>query len=263
MADPAGSAPSFAAVDTHCHLFLMDEDPGHVIADARAVGVPRLVCVGIDPQTSRRALQLAQSFRGVFATAGMHPHTASALDRRGESEVEELLADPMVVAVGETGLDAYRRLSPMEDQDRAFRTHVALSRETGKPVVVHVRDAWEDAFRILEEERAEHVVLHCFTGDRALGREAAERGYFLSFAGNVTYPSASALREAASEAPLDRLLAETDSPFLTPQVRRGTPNHPANLVHTLAVLADIRGLDLDEMVAHTAENAHRAFPLVR
>ena len=222
-----------------------------------------MVCVGIDPQTSRRALELAQSFRGVFATAGMHPHTASALDGQGESEIEELLADPMVVAVGETGLDAYRRLSPMEDQHRAFRTHVALSRETGKPIVVHVRDAWEEAFRILEEERAEHVVLHCFTGDGALGREAAQRGYFLSFAGNVTYPSADRLREAAAQAPIDRVLAETDSPFLTPQTRRGTPNHPANVVHTMALLAEIRGLDLDEMVARTSENAHRAFPLVR
>ena len=263
MSDPVGSAPSFAAVDTHCHLFLMDGDPGTVIADARSAGVPRMVCVGIDPQTSRRALELAQSFRGVFATAGMHPHTASELDRKGESEIEELLADPMVVAVGETGLDAYRMLSSMEDQQRTFRTHLALSRETGKPLVVHVRDAWEDAFRILEEERAEHVVLHCFTGDAALGRQAAERGYFLSFAGNVTYPGAGAVREAAVEAPLDRLLAETDSPFLTPQARRGRPNHPANVVDTMAVLAEVRGLDLDEMVARTSANAQRAFPLVR
>jgi TatD DNase family protein len=256
-------APPASAIDTHCHLFLMEGEPGDVVSSARAAGVERVLCVGIDPQSSRRSLELAQSFRGVFATAGMHPHTASGLDRRAGSEVEELLADPLVVAVGETGLDAYRKLSPMADQHRAFRTHIALSRESGKPVVVHVRDAWEDAYRILEEERAEHVVLHCFTGDAALAREAGERDYFVSFARNVTYPTAGAMREAAGTVPLDRILVETDSPFLTPQEKRGQPNHPANVMATLAVLAEVRGLDLDEMVARTAGNALRAFPLVR
>src|SRR5712691_13481792 len=121
-------APAGLAVDTHCHLFLMEQDPADVVATARAAGVTRLVCAGIDPSTSRRSAELAASFRGVFATAGMHPHTASDLDRRAGSEIEELLADPMVVAVGETGLDYYRKLSPPEDQHRSLRTHVALSR---------------------------------------------------------------------------------------------------------------------------------------
>ena len=128
---------------------------------------------------------------------------------------------------------------------------------------MHVREAWEDAYRILEEERAESVVLHCFTGDAALAREAGERGYFVSFAGNVTYSTAGAMRDAAGTVPLDRILVETDSPFLTPQEKRGQPNHPANVMATLAVLAEVRGLDLDEMVARTAGNALRAFPLVR
>jgi TatD DNase family protein len=241
----------------------MDADPAGVVAAARADGVARLVCAGIDPASSRRSAELASSFRGVFATAGMHPHTASDFDRRAGSEIEELLADPMVVAVGETGLDYYRKLSPPADQQRSLRTHVSLSRETGKPLVVHVRDAWEDAYRILAEERAEQVVLHCFTGGAELAREATERGYFLSFAGNVTYPGAEAIREAARAASLERIVVETDSPFLTPQATRGEPNHPANVMATIGVLAEVRGLDLDEMVARTTENAMRAFPLIR
>ena len=162
----------------------------------RAKGAP--ICVGIDPVSSRRSLEMAESFRGVFATAGVHPHSASEFDRPAGSAIEELLADPLVVGVGETGLDYYRRLSPPDDQQRAFRTHIALSRETCKPLVVHVRDAWDDALRILAQEGAERVVLHCFSGDEQVVREAAGRGYFLSFAGNLTYPGAGPLKAAAT-----------------------------------------------------------------
>ena len=157
-------------MDTHCHLFLIEDEPAAVTAAARAAGVGRMICVGIDPESSRRSLELAESLRGVFATAGMHPHHASTFDRAAGSAIEELLLDPLVVGVGETGLDYYRTLSPAEDQQRAFRTHIALSRESGKPLVVHVRDAWDDAMRILAEERAERVVLHCFSGDADGGR---------------------------------------------------------------------------------------------
>jgi TatD DNase family protein len=251
------------AVDTHCHLFLMEADPGQVVSAARREGVGRLVCVGIDPQTSRRSAELAESFRGVFGTAGMHPHTASDFDRRAGAAVEELLADPMVVGVGETGLDYYRRLSPPEDQRRAFRTHIALSRETAKPLVVHVRDAWEDALAILEQEGAERVVLHCFSGDEAVVKEAGARGYFLSFAGNVTYPNAEGLRAAVALVGEERLLAETDSPFLSPQSRRGTENSPTNVLLVLQAIAESRSLDLDRMVQVTTDNALRAFPLIR
>lgn len=251
------------AVDTHCHLFLMDADPAQVISAARERGVGRLVCVGIDPDTSRRSAELAESFRGVFGTAGMHPHTASEFDRRAGAAIEELLADPMVVAVGETGLDYYRRLSPPEDQRLAFRTHVALSRETAKPLVVHVRDAWDDALAILGREQAEHVVLHCFSGDEAVVKEAEARGYFVSFAGNLTYPNAEGLRAAAALVREERLLAETDTPFLTPQSFRGSTNNPSNVLAVLQTMADARGLNLDRMVRATTANAMRAFPLIR
>jgi TatD DNase family protein len=251
------------AVDTHCHLFLMEGDTAEVVRSARREGVERMVCVGIDPDTSRRSLELAESFPGVFATAGVHPHTASDFDPLAAAVVEELLAHPLVVGVGETGLDYYRRLSPEEDQHRAFRTHIALSRETGKPLVVHVREAWEDAMRILAEERAERVVLHCFSGDAAVAREAVARGYFVSFAGNLTYPKTEGMRSAAAVVPEDKLLAETDSPFLTPQPKRGSPNTPTNLSAVHAMLAEVRGVNVERMVGSTTDAALRAFPLLR
>jgi TatD DNase family protein len=241
----------------------MEKDAGQVLADAREAGVGVLICVGIDPETSRRSAELAESFRGVFATAGVHPHTASEFDRRAGTSIEELLANPMVVAVGETGLDYYRNLSPPEDQRRAFRTHIALSRETGKPLVVHVREAWEDALAILAEEGAERVVLHCFSGDEAVAREAVARGYFCSFAGNVTYPKADHLRRAAASIDLNLLLAETDSPFLAPQHARGSANSPSNLVSVLEKLAEISSFDLGSTIRRTAEAARAAFPLIR
>jgi TatD DNase family protein len=251
------------ATDTHCHLFLMEGDTAEMVRSARREGVERMVCVGIDPDSSRRSLELAESFRGVFATAGVHPHTASDFDPRAASVVEELLAHPLVVAVGETGLDYYRRLSAEEDQHRAFRTHIALSRETGKPLVVHVREAWTDAMRILAEEHAERVVLHCFSGDAAIAGEAVARGYFVSFAGNLTYPKTEGLRAAAVAVPEDRLLAETDSPFLTPQSKRGSANTPINVLEVHAMLAEIRGVNVERMVGSTTEAALQAFPLVR
>lgn len=249
--------------DTHCHLFLMEGDAGEIVAAVREAGVPRMLCVGIDPDTSRRSLALAESFAGVFATAGTHPHTASRFDREAGATIEELLAHPLVVAVGETGLDYYRRLSPVEDQRAAFRSHIALSRAVGKPLVVHVRDAWGDAMSILEQEGAEDVVLHCFSAGEELAREATARGYYVSFAGNLTYPSTERLRRAAATVPSDRLLVETDSPFLPPQPMRGSKNTPANLHVVLETLAAIRHLRLEETAESTSISASSAFRFVR
>jgi TatD DNase family protein len=251
------------AVDTHCHLFLMEEDAAQVLARAKRAGVGVLICAGIDAETSRRSAELAESFRGVFATAGVHPHTASEFDQRTGTVIEELLSNPMVVAVGETGLDYLRNLSPPEDQRRAFKTHIALSRETGKPLVVHVRDAWEDALSILAAEGAERVVLHCFSGDEAIAREAQARGYFCSFAGNITYPKADHLRRAAASIDAGHLLVETDSPFLSPQEVRGSANSPSNLMAVLRTLAEVSAFDLGSVIASTAEAALAAFPMIR
>jgi TatD DNase family protein len=257
------AAVEAGAVDTHCHLFLLDGEPSVAVESARSAGVGRLICVGIDPESSRQSVEMAESFRGVFATAGMHPHTASALDDAAGAELEELLDNPQVVAVGECGLDYYRMKSPVADQHRAFRLHVRWSRELDKPLVVHVRDAWDDAVRILDEERAERVVLHCFSGDAEVAVECAERGWFLSFAGNVTYPKNEHLRQAASVAPPERLLVETDSPFLAPQAQRGRDNQPANAIAVVEELARVRVVTVPEMLAITTANAMAAFPGVR
>jgi TatD DNase family protein len=247
--------------DTHCHLFLMDGEPAGVVEAAREAGVHGLVTVGIDRDSSLRCRELADSLAGVFATAGVHPHTAVDFDAAAGAAIEELLADPRVVAVGETGLDYYRMQSSAEDQQRVLRAHCGLARESGKPLVVHTRDAWDDVLRILEEERAERVVLHCFSGDASVAQEASARGYFCSFAGNVTYPKNSNLREAAGVIPRDLLLAETDSPFLAPQAFRGRDNQPGNVGMVIEELAASRGAEASEVAGVTTANARRAFGL--
>lgn len=250
-------------MDSHCHLFLLDRNPAEVIEAARGAGVESVICVGIDPQSSRRSVELAESFRGVFATAGMHPHTARDLDAPAGSAIEELVAGPQVLGVGETGLDFYRMLSPREDQERALRLHAALSRESGKPLVVHVRDAWPEVLRILAEESAEGAVLHCFSGDPEVARECVARGYFISFAGNLTYPKNERLRRAAAAIPLAQVLVETDAPFLAPQPVRGRDNEPANVAMVIEELARIRGESPDSVRAATSASARRAFPGLR
>ncbi|MFB3739072.1 MAG: TatD family hydrolase [Candidatus Velamenicoccus archaeovorus] len=251
------------AVDTHCHLFLLEDEPPQVVEAARATGVDTLVCVGIDPETSRRSVELAESLRGVFATAGMHPHTASDLDLEAGARIEELLANPQVVGVGECGLDFFRMRSPRQDQERVFRLHIALSRESGTPLVVHVRDAWPEALALLEEGGADRVILHCFSGDATVAAECVARGYYLSFAGNLTYPKNQHLRDAAAAAPLERILVETDSPFLAPQALRGRDNVPANVRHVIEQIASVRGIDPHQVRAATSANARTAFPGLR
>jgi TatD DNase family protein len=251
------------AVDTHCHLFLMDQEPAVVVETARASGVERLVCVGVDVETSRRSLELADSLPGVFASAGMHPHDAQRFDAQASTAIEGLLHDPRVVAVGECGLDYYRMHSPAEDQRRVLSTHVAMSNASGKPLLVHVRDAWEDTLALLETERAERVVIHCFSGDAAVAKECEARGYWMSFAGNVTYPKNEHLRQAAAGVGSDRLLVETDAPYLAPQPLRGRDNAPQNVLFTCDELAKVRDETIDVVVTATASNAMTAFPGLR
>ena len=251
------------AVDTHCHLFLLDHEPAQVVETAKAAGVDRLICVGVDPVTSARSAELADSIEGVFATAGMHPHDASDFDQVASARIEELLHDARVIGVGECGLDYFRMHSPAEDQIRVLQAHIALSNETGKPMVVHVRDAWPDVLRVLDEGSAERVVIHCFSGDAAIARECAARGYWISFAGNVTYPKNEHLRQAAVAVDLDRIVVETDSPFLSPQKLRGSNNEPANVMLTIAEIARVRDDDVEKIVIATAENSRSAFPGLR
>jgi len=261
--DPDNPKPAVkaTATDTHCHLFLMEGSAEDSIEAAKAAGVGALICVGIDPRSSRVSLDLAEANAGVFATAGMHPHTASELDAAARAAIEALLGSPRVVAVGETGLDFYRRLSPAPEQEKSLRFHASLARETGKAMVVHVRDAWARALRILEEEAPPRVVLHCFSGDAATAAESAARGYFLSFAGPVTYPKNEHLRAAAAATPEDQLLVETDSPYLAPQALRGRDNTPANVGFVIEEVARARGETPDRVAETTSSNARAVFGL--
>ena len=247
-----------AAVDTHCHLFLLERDTGEVLEEARKAGVGTVICPGIDPETSLRALELARSHAGVFATAGMHPHQASRFDARARSEIEALLENAQVVAVGECGLDFYRMHSPREDQIRVLNEHVALARDAGLPLVVHVREAWPEILRLLDEGSPD-VVLHCFTGDVETALGCADRGWHLSFAGNITYPKNAQIRDAAAAIPLERVLVETDSPFLAPQRVRGRDNVPANVVDVIETIAAVRGETVENVRTATARNAMNAF----
>ncbi len=251
------------AVDSHCHLFLLDGHPSAAVEAARAAGVDTLICVGIDAPTSRASVELAESFRGVFATVGLHPNSASEMDARAGAELEELLANPQVVGLGETGMDFFRMGAPPQDQERVFRLHISLSRESGTPLVVHVRDAWPTVLKVLDETSAERVVLHCFSGDADVARECAARGYFLSFAANITYPKNQHLRDAAATVPLGRLLSETDSPFLSPQKLRGRDNAPSNVVAVIEGLASARSEPFETVRDATSANARAAFPALR
>ena len=246
-------------VDTHCHLFLMDQEPAVSVEAARAGGVDRLICVGVDVETSERSIALASELEHVRASAGVHPHDADGFDDSAAARIETLLRDPSVVGVGECGLDWFRMRSERGAQIATLRAHIELSNACGKPMIVHVRDAWDDALRVLDEGSAERVVIHCFTGDADVARECERRGYWLSFAGNVTYPKNAHMRDAAASVSRDRVLVETDSPFLAPQSLRGRDNAPQNVLLTLAELARVREEAVETLAEATVSNSEAAF----
>ena len=245
--------------DTHAHLHFpeFDADREAVLARARESGVRRMLTIGTDGETSRAALALAGREADVWATVGIHPHDAAQADAAALAEIERLASEPRVVAVGEIGLDFFRDLSPREDQQRAFRTLVGIARRVRKPVVIHCRDAHEDTLAILAEERVAEVrgIMHCFSGDVAIARRCLDLGLLISLAGPVTYPNARALPEVARFVPSDRLIVETDCPFLPPQGYRGKRNEPAYLSITAARVAELRGETIDALAARTTANA--------
>jgi TatD DNase family protein len=229
------------------------------VAEAAAAGVDRIVTIGVGRASSERAIELAEAHPQVYAAVGVHPHDADSFTAADEAWIRELAAHPRVVAVGECGLDFHRDHARPEAQRRAFSSQIGIARDAGLPLVIHTRDAADETLAMLAAEADGHpVVLHCFSMPERLG-EVAERGYGLSFAGQVTYRNAADLQAAAREAPADRLLVETDSPYLAPVPRRGRPNRPANVAHTLRFLATLRGVaegDLDDL---TTANAARVF----
>lgn len=246
-------------IDTHAHLDACAEPAETVLARAREAGVTRVVAVGTDIESCRAALAVAEEQPGVHCALGIHPHRAASAEAARVGELRELLAHGRAVAVGETGLDFYRDWSPPDAQRRLFVAQLDLAAELGLPVVVHCRDAEAEVSERLAGFPGT-VVLHCFSSLELLG-PALERGYYVSFAGNVTYPKAEELRAAAAQVAADRILAETDSPYLAPQAVRGRPNEPANVVHAVAALAAARGQDGDELAACIDANADAAFGL--
>ena len=239
-------------IDTHAHLDLCDGAADDLVDAAAAAGVNRILTVG-----RQQALALADRFASVWAIVGIHPHEAA--DGLEVDSLRPLLAHPRAVAVGECGLDFFRDYAPRADQLRVFEAQIALANETGLPLVIHTRAADDDTFRMLEAAEVP-VLLHCFSSVDRLD-EAIEYGYFCSFAGNVAFPRAADLRAAAARVPEDRILAETDCPYLAPQPVRGRPNEPANVMHTLAGLAATRGDDPGELEGQIESNAKVAFQL--
>jgi TatD DNase family protein len=246
-------------IDTHAHLDACADRPSALIRRARSAGVDRIVTVGTGIESCRAALELAELHEEVVAALGIDPHQAGDAEAARTDELRELLAHEQAVAVGETGLDYFRDRAPRERQRKLFEAQLELASELGKPVVIHTRDAESDTADVLAAFDGT-VVMHCFSSPGLLAT-SIERGYYVSFAGNVTYPKASDLRAAAAQVPAERILAETDSPYLAPQARRGRPNEPANVVLTVTELAKARGEDPDELGAQIDANAAVAFSL--
>jgi len=246
-------------VDTHAHLHFPEfaGDLEAVLERARAAGVRCMVTIGTDVESSRAAVALAGREPDVWAAVGIHPHAASLADEARLAEIERLAAAPRVVAIGETGLDFFRLLSPRDAQERAFRAQLALARRLRKPVLVHCRDAHEETLAILAEVPVGEAggIMHCFSGDTAIARRCLDLGLLISLAGPVTYPKARALPEVAKVVPADRLVVETDCPFLPPQPYRGKRNEPAYLAVTAARVAELRAEPLEELASRMSENA--------
>jgi TatD DNase family protein len=245
--------------DSHAHLDACTEPAATLIERAREAGVTRIITIGTGIESCHAALALADTHDGVFAALGIDPHQAASGEAARVGELRELLDHPKAVAVGETGLDSVRRYATPDEQRRLLDAQLAVADELDLPIVIHNREADFETAAALAPF-AGTVILHCFSSP-ALLPVAVERGYYVSFAGNVTYPNAADLRDSARAVPVDRILVETDSPYLAPQRVRGRPNEPANVGHTLRTLADARGEPVDVLAALTHANAATAFQL--
>ena len=250
-------------VDTHCHLdHHFDLGAAEQVRRAREAGVTTMITVGTDMASSVQAIATANRFEGVYAAVGIHPNDAIEATERVLEVIEELAGDPRCVAIGETGLDRYRDHTTPAQQDASFRAHIDIAKRTDRTLVIHCREAWPEVLDTLAEVGApDRVVMHCFSGDLDVVATCVERGYFASFAGNVTFRNAAALRAAAAAVPLELLLTETDSPYLTPHPHRGQANDPSYVPITLRTLAEAQGCGEAELIAAVAANTQRAFAL--
>jgi TatD DNase family protein len=254
-------------IDSHCHLdpVYLPEGPEDVLVRAEAAGVGAFICIGVgrDLGAARAAVALADERANVFATVGVHPHDAATTSEADLDVIARLARHPRVVAVGEVGLDHHYEHSPRDVQERMFRRMIGLAREVRKPLVIHTRSAPAETLAVLEEERAREVggIIHCFSEDRAFAQRAMAIDFDLSFSGILTFKNAEAIREAARFAPMDRILVETDSPFLAPAPMRGKKCEPAYIVHTAKYLAEIRGESPDVVARATTANVVRRLAL--
>jgi TatD DNase family protein len=247
-------------IDSHTHLGLCEPPDTELVAAATQAGVTRMLTVGIDGASARAALQAAEDFPQVYAAIGRHPNEAAGFDDADLAELAALAEHPRCVAIGETGLDYYRDRTPRPDQRRAFTAQIELARQLDKPLVIHTRAAEEDTLAILREQaQGLRVILHCFSMSAHIDECLAQDDWWISFAGNVTYPRAQELRTAALRVPAERLLVETDAPFLSPQAVRGQPNQPAHVVHTAHAVAVERRTPYDELEAAVEANAAALF----
>jgi len=252
-------------VDTHCHLSRCEDPPEKVLERAAQAGLTRLLTVGLDEASNREQIALAEAFDPVHAAVGRHPNDADGFDQAAAADLLELASHRKVVAIGETGLDFYRDYADPDNQRRAFKAQIAVASETGLPIVIHLRDrqgsdeaAAETFATLAAAGDSLTVILHCFSvPDRVA--EAVERGWYCSFAGNVTYPANGDLREVVAAVPDRLILAETDSPYLTPQSKRRKGNEPANVVETAALLAELRGVTPEELDRTVTDNAASLF----
>jgi TatD DNase family protein len=243
-------------IDAHTHLELCDPPDTELVEAAVEAGVNRIVTVGTDGASCREALAAAEDFPQVYAAVGRHPNSATGFDDADLAELYALAAHEKCVAIGETGLDYYRDYAPRADQERAFHAQIELARESGKPLVIHTRAADDDTLATLREHAGDlQVILHCFSMADRIEECLAHDGWWISFAGNVTYPSAAALRAAMLRVPLDRMLVETDAPYLAPQAVRGKPNQPANAALTAQAIALERRISYDELNVAVERNA--------
>jgi TatD DNase family protein len=247
-------------IDSHCHLDYCEPPVAELVGRARAAGVDRIATVGTNREAIRHALAAADDHEEVVAIVGRHPHETAGFDELALEEIERAAAHPRARAIGETGLDYYRDHAPRDDQRRAFEQQLDLAARANLPVVIHTRAAEDDTFAILREHDGSVpvVVMHCFSAAERL-EECVERGYMCSFAGNVTYPKATDLQDAARRVPAELLLVETDSPYLAPQPVRGKPNEPANVTHTARFVADLREVPYEELERTVAANFERVF----
>lgn len=248
------------AFDSHAHLDLLETPVEQAVADAQAVGIDRVVTIGIDLPSSRWSAECAADHADVWAAVAVHPNEAGGADAEALREIARLAALPQVRAVGETGLDYYRDWARRDDQQESFRAHIEIAKQAGKALVIHDREAHGDVLRILSEEGApERVVFHCYSGDAQMAKVCADAGYYMSFAGNVTFKNAQDLRDAAAVAPAELLLVETDAPFMAPVPHRGKPNASYLVPFTVRALAEVKGADVDELCAAVSANGERVF----